>query len=150
MSFRPFGVGFGIVLLGTLWTLCLFGCAASVRKHGIRSSVVYPLVGAVLTFGLMIWPREDCQNGLRHRGEDEETAVTDANATAGNTTAHTAATSAFGYGEEELIDWLAIPRAVFAISLLFLSLFAISRHFRAALFNRAPLPPAAVKWRHNR
>ncbi|KAL3101117.1 hypothetical protein niasHS_001577 [Heterodera schachtii] len=60
------------------------------------------------------------------------------------------ATSAFGHGEEELIDWLAIPRAVFAISLLFLSLFAISRHFRAELFNRAPLPPAAIKWRHNR
>uniref|UniRef100_A0A914HNH0 Transmembrane protein n=1 Tax=Globodera rostochiensis TaxID=31243 RepID=A0A914HNH0_GLORO len=139
MSFRPFGVGVGIVLLGILWTLCLLSLGwmmAGVRKRGIQTVLVYPLIGAILTIVLMAWPRDACHNDQKlHNGNDSDLLARPGQDDRDEV--------------QEEIDWLAIPRAVFAICLLFLALFAIARHLRTALFTSAPLPPTARKW-HNR
>ncbi|CAD5216164.1 unnamed protein product [Bursaphelenchus okinawaensis] len=62
MSIRIGGLGPGVIILATLWGVCMTLYLAFSRSRGVQAGLKYIILAAVPTAILLLWPRESCDN----------------------------------------------------------------------------------------
>ncbi|KAI6177311.1 hypothetical protein M3Y97_00892900 [Aphelenchoides bicaudatus] len=104
MSIRIAGLGIGVILLSTIWAICLLLCLLLSRRRGIESGIKYILLAAIPTIILVFWPKNPCT---------QPTAPTDTHLP---------------------IDHIAIPRIILAAFLMLLCVTFGTYFFQQVLF----------------
>uniref|UniRef100_A0A914EBT8 Transmembrane protein 218 n=1 Tax=Acrobeloides nanus TaxID=290746 RepID=A0A914EBT8_9BILA len=112
MSARIAGLGLGVIILTTLWAICLALFIIMSRRRGIQSGFAYIVLALLITVILYFWPKHLCEPKAQIETSDSMK-----------------------------IDYLAIPRIVFIVILSILLIIMGINFVRLSLMNPVHAKP---------
>ncbi|KAE9554309.1 hypothetical protein FO519_002480 [Halicephalobus sp. NKZ332] len=101
---RLLGYGIGLLILSTIWAICILLCLTFSRRRGLESGLPYIAIGAIISLIIYLWPKELC-----------DTIVLE------------------DFVDTRPIDYIGIPRIIFTAIILIVAVFASCRLITAQL-----------------